>query len=416
VFRALELGRLDLATAMAARAGADGSLGRLQRLLLHRQRRAEALIRTRAAALGLGTGTVDGATTLAVRWLALGAQGSTAALDADGQRLGFARVESRSLRPIAAQQWTQRAMAFAAATGAAVPAALTDARGADRLDVEDLSVTIAPPLPGEALDGDASVADAGAVGRWLGQLHRLGPQWRGGRPPAGGLRSGVDVWRALVAGADPNGALLDAIGQQQAAQAVRQDPRWPSVVRAAAALARRLEAGLLGAPSALLHGDPGPGNLLLRGAGEHRQVASALDWELADFGPALSDLARAASRLAVWWRRQPEHAPAVRGPVLRALVEGWRATGPAVDPAHLAALPAWMAASRTALDLSVLGLGAAYAPELIEVVVTGLHARLWQGVAGVPAIDEALAPLGIGQTATWAAGSGARPDSQGTPA
>ena len=97
-------------------------------------------------------------------------------------------------------------------------------------------------------------------------------------------------------------------------------------------------------PSALLHGDFWPGNLLW----QHARLAAVIDWEDAALGDPLSDLAN--SRLEILWAFGLE--------AMQAFTQGYQAAMPTLD---FADLPYWdlCAALKPAHKLSDWGLSPA---------------------------------------------------------
>jgi hypothetical protein len=231
---------------------------------------------------------------LQLRWVALGPHGPTARLACATTAVYVKRHHTGS-RPLAALQWEARLCDTLAARGVPVPVALRDVAGERAFAFAGDLLTATAALPGDTLAGPSwSLQQAAAAGAMLARIHLVGANQMFGPRPALGLRNGVDV----VSGAQPVQALLArAVSGPDQERWLRAQPLWQGLLALLPLAAARLQHLLPLCPTGLCHGDFGGGNLLWDGT----RVSGVVDWDLADVGAWVWDLARAVDLAAVDW-------------------------------------------------------------------------------------------------------------------
>jgi homoserine kinase type II len=144
-------------------------------------------------------------------------------------------------------------------------------------------------VPGDRFDGSAATAaEAGAA---LARLHRLlrdfHPPYEAPRGSYHGAADAASVFDQLEA----------AVCAQEGPAAASEVARSALVLRQAyqEAAARAEEAGFGGWPSALLHGDWHPGNILFR----QGRVVAVLDFDSARLEPRMADVANGALQFSM---------------------------------------------------------------------------------------------------------------------
>lgn len=330
-----------------------------------------ALVRTRRGRLG---------TIRSLRWLALGAHGPTARVETSSG-VYFAKRMHGSTRPAASVAFTHRVLRTMHERGIVVPTPLPDRGGDDVLVFGDDTLALYRAVPGLGIGEDDLDADeATATGALLARIHDAGRDLASGtgRPPAG-LRVGTHLLRTP----SPGAAWQATVGRDaKAALWLESSGLGPAIEGRLDAIGRRVAGELAWLPPALVHGDLGPGNVLLDGP-----AAGALDWDLADVDVAVWDLARTLDRCCVHW---PARDPCeIRGTVARALLAGYQSVRPLRD-GELALLPTLIAASRVDLDASVLQMLASQDPDAATHLLERSVVRLDRAVAGAPEIAVEL--------------------------
>ncbi len=374
--RALTIGAMDVAAAAAQRLSRilpEAGLWTLQLRELDLTAEAiHALVRTRRGRLGA---------VRALRWLALGAHGPTARVETE-RGVYFAKRLYGATRPRASIAFTHRVTRAMHDAGLRVPLPLGDAEGEEVLSFGDDALVLYDRVPGISIaEDDLDGAEAQRVGQLLAQIHlaSAGIADERGRPPAG-LHAGTRLLRARHPGAAWHATVA----------AVPAAARWledcglgPAIEGRLGAIGRRLgpEAHFL--PRGWIHGDLGPGNVLVTDDG----AAAAIDWDLCDSDLFVFDLARTLDRCCIHW---PARDPVeVRGEVARALIAGYEALRPLRD-AERSQLAPLIAASRVDLDAGLLALIAGHDADAAQLIAERALVRLDRAVAGAPEIAAEL--------------------------
>jgi Ser/Thr protein kinase RdoA (MazF antagonist) len=374
--RALSAGALDLAFRAARRLGDDVPEHQLWTRQLHELdltgQAFDALARTR------GLGAVRG-----VQWRALGVHGPTARLDTDAG-IAYAKRHFAAVRPAASLAFSHRVLRVAAERGLRVAPALSAGDGAEILEFDGDFLSVYPDLGGAPMtDDDLTPAEAERAGATLALLHTtLADLATGAGRPRGGVRVGSRVLRSR----EPAQAWRAIVGQAPAAlEALAELPALATLLERLQATGRRLRGDLAEARPALVHGDFGPGNVLVQDDGPWAVV----DWDLCDVDLAVWDLARAIDRSSVVWSADPGAPVEVRAEVAQAWLRGYSAHQPLLA-AERRALPVLMAASRVDLDAHVLALAAGLEVDMATQLLRVGCVRLARAAAGAPELDEAL--------------------------
>lgn len=379
IARAITIGAMDLAALAEQRLQRVAPEQRLWGLELRQLDRTgeafAALVRTRRRQIGQ---------LKAVRWLAIGAHGPTAMLCCEGG-IFYAKRYLGAVRPAASVAFTHRICRGLSERGLRVPLPMGDRQGDDVMIFGDDLMALYPDLGGRSIrDEDIDAQAAEQVGRLLATVHGLGEELahHGGRP-AGGIRIGTRILRHA---SPPAAWQLRLARQPNCAARLDQHAlrgRLESLLRATG---RRLATMLARCPTALVHGDFGPGNVLARPDSEPWAI---IDWDLADADLAVWDLARAIDRLAVYWPTESGRPTEIRAGVAAAMLRGYETARP-LNSAERAALPILIAASRVDLDASVLPMCVPLEPEAAEPILAAMLVRLSRAAAGAPELVQAL--------------------------
>jgi len=335
----------------------------------------ESLVRTRAVAAGA---------IRSVRWVAIGAHGPTARIDCDNG-IFYAKRYIGATRPPASVAYTHRVVSGLDALGLTVPAALPDAEGADTLPFSRDQLALYPDVGGRSIDDDdLTPADAHRIGAVLARIHELGDGLDCGARPVGGVRIGTRILRHHNAA-----AVFESVIASDRDVAIRfaHHPHRARVMSLLQATSRRLSSVVHGCRTGLVHGDFGPGNVLINDANE----VSVVDWDLCDSDLTAWDLARCIDRVAVRWPLRLVDPLEIRANVARAVIEGYESVRP-LHHAERAALPVLVAASRVDLDATVLAICAPIDGDIIDPMLERLLCRLGRAAAGVPEIGVAICP------------------------
>ena len=167
--------------------------------------------------------------------------------------------------------------------------------------------------------------------------------------------------------------------------ALAEQPAVSPLLGLLEATARRLQPDLAEAAPALVHGDFGPGNVLVHDDG----TWGIVDWDLCDVDLAVWDLARAIDRSSVVWSSDPGVPAEVRSAVAKAWLRGYCSLRP-LSAGERRALPVLMAASRVDLDAHVLAMAEGMEPAIVAQLLRVGCVRLARAAAGAPELDEAL--------------------------
>ncbi len=313
-------------------------------------------------------------------WVALGPHGPTARLQWATATV-YAKRHRAGSRPLAAVYWEARLCDVLAARGVPVPLALRDNAGDRAFAFAGDLLTASSALAGQplasALWSPQQSAEAGAM---LARIHLAGATEVVGPRPAFGLRNGVH----LVGGPLPSQALLArAVSGPDQERWLRAQPLWQALVALLPLAVARLQHWLPLCPTGLCHGDFGGGNLLWDGT----RVSGVVDWDLADVGPWVWDLARAVDLAAVDWPGRG--LASVRVPSAQAILAGYQAVRPLSDPER-AALPLLIALSRLDLDADLLAHSGTAATAGSLALLQRAHHRVTRAAAGVPELYWAL--------------------------
>lgn len=373
--RALTIGAMELAARAEVRLSRVQPEARLWAVALRElDMTAEAitaLVRTRRGRLGA---------IKSLRWLALGAHGPTARVETNAG-VFFAKRMHGATRPATSVAFTHRVLRTMHQRGVSVPTPLADRGGDDVLVFGDDTLALYRAVPGLGVgEEDMDADEARATGRLLGQIHEAGRDLGSGSGrPVAGVRIGTHLLRSP----SPGAAWQATVGREAgAALWLENSGLGPAVEGRLDAIGRRLAGELAWLPPALVHGDLGPGNVLLDG-----ESAGAIDWDLADVDVAVWDLARTIDRCCVHW---PARDPCeIRGTIARALLAGYQEVR-ALRDGELALLPTLVAASRVDLDASVLAMLAGQDADAAQHLLERSMVRLDRAVAGAPEIAVEL--------------------------
>ena len=310
----------------------------------------------------------------------MGAHGPTARVETTAG-VYFAKRMHGGTRPATSVAFTHRVLRTMHERGVIVPMPLPDRGGDDVLVFGDDTLALYHAVPGLGIgEDDIDVEEASATGQLLAQIHDAGRDLASGTGrPIAGLRIGTHLLRSAAPGA----SWQATVGRDaKAALWLEASGLGPAVEGRLDAMGRRVAAEMAWLPPALVHGDLGPGNVLLDGP-----RAGALDWDLCDVDLAIWDLARCIDRCCVHW---PANDPCeVRGEVARAMLAGYQAVRPLRD-GELALLPTLVAASRVDLDASVLHMLASQDADAAQHLLERSIVRLVRAVAGAPEIAVEL--------------------------
>lgn len=377
IARSVSIGAMDLAAEAEQRLTRTAPEHRLWGLQLRQLDRTgeafEALARTRAAEIGA---------IRSLRWVAIGAHGPTARLHCAGG-IFYAKRYHGQTRPAASVAFTHRVLRAMVERGLRAPPPLPDATGDDVLLFAGDLLALYPDVGGTSIaDDDIRPAEAEIVGRTLAQVHVAGRGITGGGRPRAGLLAGTRVLRHRR----PDAYFEQLVASDRATAArLELHPAKRRILSLLRATGRRLRAVAPRCPMTLVHGDFGPGNVLL----DERHEAAVIDWDLADFDLAAWDLARAIDRVAIRWPRDERTPTELRGNVAAAMVRGYEQVRP-LNGAERAALPVLAAASRVDLDTTVLAVCASIEPEILSPVLDRCLQRLNRAAAGCPELAAAL--------------------------
>jgi Ser/Thr protein kinase RdoA (MazF antagonist) len=378
IARAIAIGAMDLA------ARAEQRLQRLapeQRLWGLELRQLDvtaeafaALVRTRRRAPGR---------ILSLGWVALGVHGPTARIACEGG-VFFAKRYDGQTRPAASVAFTHRILRSLAELGFEVPVALGDGQGDDVLVFGSDLLALYPDLGGRHIaDSDLDPETAAAIAHHLAFMHlesaglAAGP----GRPP-GGVRIGSRLLRQ----ARPGPAWEAQVCRDRGAALFLERHPWRRrLLSLLEATGRRLSPLLARCAPALVHGDFGPGNVLVGPRG-----LQVLDWDLCDVDLAVWDLARTIDRAAVSWPLAWGRPVEIRTGVAAAMVRGYSEVR-RLHSHELAALPLLVAGSRVDMDAALVHLAAPVDEEVAELVIEGMRARLSRAAAGMPELADVVA-------------------------
>jgi Ser/Thr protein kinase RdoA (MazF antagonist) len=187
---------------------------------------------------------------------------------------------------------------YLAGMGFPVVPALESRTGATVLTTGDATYALYPLVLGHHPDpGDPCAA--AVAGRALARLHALTSEH-----PCAPPNPRPSMHHRFLASAARFGARVEAVLADQSLHSAHDDARW--LARRVRMIAGKLRAPALGRmPSALIHGDFNPENLLI----EDDALAAVLDFDLATGDARVADLAVALHYLARPARRGPLAAP-----------------------------------------------------------------------------------------------------------
>ena len=378
IARSITIGAMELAARAEQRLTRQAPEHRLWGLQLRHldltEQAFEALVRTRSDAVGACH---------AVQWVAIGAHGPTARLQCDGG-VFYAKRYIGATRPPASVAFTHRVIRAMHAGGIAAPAPLADAQGDDVLVFSSDLLALYPDCGGTSIaDDDIDVEEARDVGTLLARIHVVGQSVPSSERPAGGLRIGTRLLRHPHA--DRAFEQL-VVGHRDVAIALENHAWTTRVLSLIRATSRRLLDVLPRCPTTVVHGDFGPGNVLLR----EGQPPAVIDWDLADVDLAAWDLARTIDRIAIRWPDRLGAPAEIRTNIVSALLDGYQSVRPLLS-SERKAIPVLAAASRLDLDASVLAMCAALEPEIIDPVMTRCLVRLSRAAAGCPELAVLMA-------------------------
>jgi uncharacterized protein YjbI with pentapeptide repeats/Ser/Thr protein kinase RdoA (MazF antagonist) len=382
IVRAVTIGAMDLAAIAEQRLSRVAPETRLWGIELKQLdltgQAFEALVRTRRRQLGA---------IRSIRWVAIGGHGPTARVHCDGGEF-YAKRYIGATRPAASVAYTHRICRTLSERGLDVPLPIGDRNGDDVMVFGDDLLAIYPDLGGRSIaDEDIEPQAAGEVAAQLAHIHLLAKDLghEAGRPP-GGMRVGSRILRHR----SPAGAWqLNMARNPLCAARMDQHPCRSRIASLLDAIGRRLMSVAEHCPRSLVHGDFGPGNVLVGSDANHFQI---VDWDLCDVDLAVWDLARSIDRLSASWSKKWGAPVEIRSAVAAAMVRSYDAVR-TLNPHEHAALPILIAASRVDLDASVLPICVPLEPEIGDVILDGLINRLSRAAAGAPEVAAALTTL-----------------------
>jgi Ser/Thr protein kinase RdoA (MazF antagonist) len=328
---------------------------------------------------------------------------------ADGRRL-FVKRHHRSVRSVAGLLEEHGFIAHLRGNGAPVVRVLADDEGRTGLPMGEWVFEVHALAEGEDLYRDAvswspftQLEHAHAAGRALAELHEAARGYDAPCRPPQPLVGGFSVFASgdPLAQVERFAAARPAVAQELAARPWREEfERWHLPFH------RRLRPLLPALEPLWTHNDLHASNLLWRG----QQVATVLDFGLADRSFAVHDLATAIERNAVEWLLLGEKgAAAVHTDAAVALVEGYQEIRSLTD-VERAVLPDVLALCHADYALSEIDYfrgvtGSAQNTELAYRYLVD-HAAWFAGPVGSALLDQLRCAVG---------GSGSNGDGDGTP-
>lgn len=269
-----------------------------------------------------------------IRWRSPRPLSAAALIDTAGGRV-FVKRHHRSVRSAAALAEEHAFIAHLRNGGIPVPVVLADAEGRSALTLDEWSWEVHAAAAGIDLYRDTpswvpprEPHHAHAAGAMLARLHDAAA---GFAAPQRGTQLLV-ARSELIEASDPVQALAAQLPQRPALAAFLAPRDWRrEFADAVTPFHAAAQAGLARQPRLWTHGDWHVSNLCWSGDGADARIEAVLDFGLAARNFALFDLATAIERNAIAWL--DGGGDIGRPDIARALIAGYRSTGPLDDGA-----------------------------------------------------------------------------------